>query len=162
MIPHFDRDRINFVKFIQENKDIFYELLESGTYNLTRNFNEKYIYEGYYFFKNFNLGDDADTYNLIEDLNTFNITGKTKIQAIINEFEKWLHRDIVWKKYLKKNTTKKYNLKKKKIKKLNREPLNQVEEIGVRRTMKRTSISNKKWIVRYRLCTRRQKKFSKW
>jgi hypothetical protein len=88
MIPHFDRDRINFVKFIQENKDIFYELLESGTYNLTRNFNEKYIYEGYYFFKNFNLGDDADTYNLIEDLNTFNITGKTKIQAIINEFEK--------------------------------------------------------------------------
>jgi hypothetical protein len=45
---------------------------------------------------------------------------------------------------LKKNTTKKYNLKKKKIKKLNREPLNQVEEIGVRRTMKRTSISNKK------------------
>jgi hypothetical protein len=58
MIPNFDDDRINFVRFIQENKEIFYELLESGRYNLTRNsdearknFNEKYIYEGYYFSK---------------------------------------------------------------------------------------------------------------
>jgi hypothetical protein len=146
MIPHFDDDRINFVRFIQENKNIFDELLESGRYNLTsnslevrQNFNEKYIYEGYYFFKSFNLGDDADAYSLVEDLDEFNTTGKTKIQTIINEFEKWLHRDIVKEKFEKE-----YNIKIKreeeKIKKLNREPLNQIEEIGVRRrTIKRTS-----------------------
>jgi len=146
MIPHFDDDKINFVRFIQENKDIFYELLESGRYNLTsnslevrQNFNEKYIYEGYNFFKSFNLGDDADAYSLVEDIDEFNTTGKTKIQTIINEFEKWLHRDIVKEKFEKE-----YNIKTKreeeKIKKLNREPLNQIEEIGVRRrTIKRTS-----------------------
>jgi len=95
MIPNFDNNRINFVRFIQENKDIFYELLESGRYNLTsnspdlrKNFNKKYIYEGYYFFKNFNLSDDADVYGLTNDLDDFNTNGKTKIQTIINEFEK--------------------------------------------------------------------------
>ena len=132
MIPNFDDDRINFVRFIQENKDIFDELLESGRYNLTRNFNEKYIYYGYYFFKNFNLEDHAYVYALIYDLDEFNTTGKTNIQTIINEFKRWLQRDNVKEKFEKE-----YN---KKIKKLNREPLNQIEEIGVkRRTMERTS-----------------------
>ena len=132
MIPNFDDDRINFVRFIQENKDIFDELLESGRYNLTRNFNEKYIYYGYYFFKNFNLEDDANVYGLIDNLDEFNTTGKTNIQTIINEFKRWLQRDNVKEKFEKE-----YN---KKIKKLNREPLNQIEEIGVkRRTMERTS-----------------------
>ena len=57
MISNFDDDGINFVRFIQENKDlfkktkdIFYELLESGRYNLTSS-NKKYIYDGYYFSK---------------------------------------------------------------------------------------------------------------
>ena len=108
MIPQFDDDGINFVRFIQENKDIFYELLESGRYNLTsnsqevrQNFNEKYIYEGYYFFKNFNLDDDANVYALTNDLDDFNTNGKTKIQTIINEFERWLHRDNVKEKFEK-------------------------------------------------------------
>ena len=57
MISNFDDDGINFVRFIQENKDlfkktkdIFYELLESGRYNLTSS-NKKYICDGYYFSK---------------------------------------------------------------------------------------------------------------
>ena len=146
MIPQFDDDGINFVRFIQENKDIFYVLLESGRYNLTsnsqevrQNFNEKYIYEGYYFFKNFNLDDDANVYALTNDLDDFNTNGKTKIQTIINEFERWLHRDNVKEKF-EKEYNKKIQREEEKIKKLNSEPLNQIEEIGVRRrTMKRTS-----------------------
>jgi len=146
MIPNFDNNRINFVRFIQENKDIFYELLESGRYNLTsnspdlrKNFNKKYIYEGYYFFKNFSLGDDADVYSLTDDLDEFNTNGKTKIQTIINEFEKWLQRDIVKDKF-EKEYNKKIKREEKKIKMLNRGPLKHIEEIGVkRRTMKRTS-----------------------
>jgi hypothetical protein len=146
MIQNFDKDRINFVRFIQENKDIFYELLESGRYNLTsnspevrKNFNEKYIYDGYYFFKNFNLGDDADVYGLTDDLDDFNQKGKTKIQTIINEFERWLQRDIVKEKF-EKEYNKKIKREEEKIKTLFRDPLNKIEEIGTkRRTMKRTS-----------------------
>lgn len=146
MIPNFDNNRINFVRFIQENKDIFYELLESGRYNLTsnspdvrKNFNKKYIYEGYYFFKNFSLGDDADVYSLTDDLDEFNTNGKTKIQTIINEFEKWLQRDSVKDKF-EKEYNKKIKREEKKIKMLNRGPLKHIEEIGVkRRTMKRMS-----------------------
>jgi hypothetical protein len=89
MIPNFDDDRINFVRFIQENKEIFDELLESGRYNLTRN-----IYEGYYFFKNFDLFDDANVYALTDNLDDFNTKGKIKIQTIINEFERWLESNI--------------------------------------------------------------------
>lgn len=146
MIPNFDDDRINFVRFIQENKEIFDELLESGRYNLTRNseetrknFNEKYIYEGYYFFKNFDLFDDANVYALTDNLDDFNTKGKIKIQTIINEFERWLQRDNVKEKF-EKEYNEKIQREEEKIKILNREPLNQIEEIGVkRRTMKRTS-----------------------
>jgi hypothetical protein len=146
MIPIFDSDKINFVRFIQENKDIFYELLESGRYNLTsnseevrKNFNKKYIYDGYYFFKNFNLLDDADVYGLTDDLDDFNTSSKIKIQTIINEFERWLQRDIVKEKF-EKEYNKKIQREEEKIKTLHREPLNQIEEIGTkRRTMKRTS-----------------------
>lgn len=142
MIPNFDDDRINFVRFIQENEDIFYELLESGKYNLTRNFNKKHIKhinEGYNFFKNFNLRDDADAYNLVENLDEFNKPGKTKIQTIINEFQKWLHDDIVKEKF-EKEYNKKIQREEEKIKKSKRELLNQIEEIGTkRRTMKRNS-----------------------
>jgi hypothetical protein len=139
MIPHFDDDRINFVRFIQENKDIFYQLLESGRYNLTTTLNKKYIYEGYHFFKNFNLSDDADVYALTNDLDDFNTNGETKIQTIINEFETWLHSDNVKEKF-EKEYNEKIQREEEKIKKLKREPLNQIEEIGVRRrTLKRTS-----------------------
>ena len=146
MMPNFDDDRINFVRFIQENKNIFDELLESGRYNLTsnseevrKNFNKKYIYEGYYFFKNFNLENDADVYGLTDDLDDFNTKGKTKIQTIINEFERCLQRDNV-KEQFEKEYNKKIQREEEKIKKLNRETLNQIEEIGVKqRTIKRTS-----------------------
>jgi hypothetical protein len=139
MIPRFDDDKINFVRFIQENKDIFDELLESGRYNLTQNLNEKYIYEGYYFFRNFNLRDDADAYSLVEDLNDFNERGKTRIQTIINEFEKWLHGKIVKEKF-EKEYNKKIKREEEKTKKSKRESLNPIEEIGTkRRTMKKNS-----------------------
>lgn len=146
MIPNFDADRINFVRFIQENKDIFYELLESRRYNLTsnskevkKNFNEQYIYDGYYFFKNFNLLDDADVYGLTDDLDDFNQKGKTKIQTIIDEFERWLQRDIVKEKF-EKEYNEKIKREEEKIKTLYRDLLNKIEEIGTkRRTRKRTA-----------------------
>jgi hypothetical protein len=142
MIPNFDDDRINFVRFIQENKDIFYELLESGTYTLTRNLDVKkikHIYEGYYFFKNFNLRDDADAYSLVENLDDFNAPGETEIQTIINEFQRWLDRDIVKEKF-EKEYNKKIEREEEKIKRSKRESLKQIEEMGVRRrTMKKTS-----------------------
>ena len=145
MIPNFDADRINFVRFIQENKDIFYELLKSGRYNLTsnseevrKNFNKKYINDGYYFFIKFNLLDDADVYGLTYNLDDFNTSDKIKIQTIIKEFERWLQRDIVKEKF-KEEYNKKIQREEEKIKTLHRESLNQLEEIGTkRRTMKRT------------------------
>lgn len=129
-----DRDdndaRIKFVRFIKKNQDIFDELLTSGKYMLTRD--TTYILDGYSFFKDFDLSDDANIYSLKYNLDDFNTEGEPKIQIIINEFDTWLERDKV-KEYFEKEY-------KKKIKKLNREPLNQIEEIGVkRRTMKRTS-----------------------
>lgn len=130
MIPKFDDDRIKFVRFIKKNQDIFDVLLESGRYMLTRG--TKYILDGYYFFKNFDLSDDANVYALTDNLDDFNIEGEPEIQTIIDEFETWLQSDKV-KEYFEKEY-------KKKIKMLNREPLNQIEEIGVkRRTMNRTS-----------------------
>ena len=104
MIPIFNDDRINFVRFIQENKDIFYELLESGKYNLTRDTSKvrtNHIYEGYRFFKNFSLDDDANVYALTDELDDFNTDGETDIELIINEFERWLHLDIVKQKFEK-------------------------------------------------------------
>jgi hypothetical protein len=146
MIPRFNDDRINFVRFIQENKDIFCKLLESGAYNLTsntsevrKNFNRDYIYEGYYFFKNFDLGDDANVYALTDNLDDFNTTDETDIHTIINEFEQWLHRDIVKQKF-EKEYNRKLEKEQEKVKKTSRAILNQIDEIGVkRRTTKRTS-----------------------
>lgn len=142
MIPIFNDDRINFVRFIQENKDIFYELLESGKYNLTRDTSEvrtNHIYEGYRFFKNFSLDDDVNVYALTDDLDDFNTEDETDIHTIINEFEIWLHRDKVKQKFEKEYSIK-LEKELKKLKNIIRAILNQIEEIGVkRRTMKRTS-----------------------
>jgi hypothetical protein len=142
MIPTFNDNRINFVRFIQENKDIFYELLESGKYNLTRDTSEvrtNHIYEGYRFFKNFSLDDDANVYALTDDLDDFNTEDETDIHTIINEFEIWLHRDKVKQKFEKEYSIK-LEKEQKKVKNISRAILNQIEEIGVkRRTMKRTS-----------------------
>jgi hypothetical protein len=142
MIPKFNDDRINFVRFIQENKDIFYELLESGKYNLTRDTSEvktKHIYEGYHFFKNFSLDDDANVYALTDDLDDFNTEDETDVQTIITEFDKWLHRDKVKQKFEKEYSIK-LEKEQKKIKNISRSILNQIDEIGVKkRTMKRTS-----------------------
>jgi hypothetical protein len=142
MIPRFNADRINFVRFIQENKDIFYELLESGKYNLTRDTSEvntNHIYEGYRFFKNFSLDDDANVYALTDDLDDFNTEDETDIHTIINEFEIWLHRDIVKQKF-EKEYNRKLEKEQEKVKKTSRAILNQIDEIGVKnRTMKRTS-----------------------
>jgi hypothetical protein len=91
IIPRFDGARIAFVRFIKFHRDIFDNLLYSGKYYLTRNFNTKYVQEAYNFFINFQLDDDADLYCLMEDLDAFNNDETlTDINIIINEFEKWL------------------------------------------------------------------------
>jgi hypothetical protein len=119
-IPNFNDDRINFVKFIQKNRDIFDDLLLSGKYYLTRGLNNEYIIEGYNFLIDFDLGDDADEYDLI-----YNLDDQTDINKIINEFQKWLKTDKA-KTYFKK----KFNANKL-LPQLN-------EKIEKRRTMKRT------------------------
>jgi hypothetical protein len=91
IIPKFEGARIAFVRFIKCHCDIFYDLLYSGKYYLTRNFNTKYVKEAYNFFINFQLGDDANLYCLMEDLDSFNNDETlTDINIIINEFKKWL------------------------------------------------------------------------
>ena len=91
IIPKFEGARIAFVRFIKCHCDIFDDLLYSGKYYLTRNFNTKYVHEAYKFFIHFQLGDDAYVYDLIEDLDSFNNDETlTDINIIINEFEKWL------------------------------------------------------------------------
>ena len=127
-IPKFNDDRIIFVKFIQKNKDIFDDLLLSGKYYLTRGLNHEYVIEGYNFLIGFNLGDDADEYDLIYNLDGFNdddADDQTDINVIINEFQKWLETDKA-KTYFKKI----FNVNKL-LPQLN-------EKIEKRRTMKRT------------------------
>ena len=102
MIPEFDDDeiensRVKFVKFIQDNKGIFDKLL---TREYIKNNNSRMkldpseileVLEGYRFFRNFNLGDDADVYSLTENLDDFN-TGdnQSDINVIINLFREFL------------------------------------------------------------------------
>ena len=89
MIPNFDHDdeRIQFIEFIQENVDIFDELIRK-----TRNRN---FIEGYNFSKEFNLHDDANTYALVYDLEDFNINPhETDINIITGAFNNFLQREI--------------------------------------------------------------------
>ena len=99
-IPKFNDDRIKFVIFIQNNRDIFDDLLLSGKYYLTRGLNDEYIIEAYKFFIGFDLGDDANCHDLIYNLDGFNPGydddyQQTDINLIINEFQKWLQTDKV-------------------------------------------------------------------
>ena len=96
VIPVLNDDRIKFVMFIQQNKDIFDELLFSGKYYLTRNLNDRYVKLGYEFCRNLSLGDDVNEYYLTDDLDGFNEDDdqQTDIKLTINEFQKWLKKDI--------------------------------------------------------------------
>jgi hypothetical protein len=118
MIPNFNDDRVYFVNFIKNNKDIFYTLLISEEYYITQNFNIKYIKEAYYFFINVSLTDDANLASLIYYLDDFNnYENETDINIIINEFEKWLHTEKT-KKYFKIELNKK--MEKELIEKINK------------------------------------------
>jgi len=114
MIPNFDDDevensRIKFVQFIQHNKGIFDELF---TRNFIKNNNSYMILdsreisrvqEGYQFFRNFNLGDDADIYSLTEDLDAFNTEDyQTDINELINLVQRYLRITRVKKEFKKR------------------------------------------------------------
>ncbi len=103
IIPNFNDNRIEFVMFIQQNKDIFDELLFSGKYYLTRGLNDEYVKSGYGFCRNLSLGDDVNETALTDDLDSFNDDDEQEIDInlTMNEFQKWLKRDIT-KTYLKK------------------------------------------------------------
>lgn len=102
MIPTFEENRIEFVRFVKENRHIFDELLYSGKYRLTREFNKPYIIEGYHFFRDFALDDDANRYALEYDLDDFNSDdSQMDIHVIIREFELWLHTRLVQQKFYK-------------------------------------------------------------
>jgi hypothetical protein len=87
MIPNFEENRIEFVRFVKENRHIFDKLL----YRLADGLNKNYIIEGYHFFRDFALDDDANMAALEYDLDDFNSDdSQTDIRVIIREFEKWL------------------------------------------------------------------------
>jgi hypothetical protein len=91
MIPTFEENRIEFVRFVKENRRTFDELLYSGKYRMSDKFNKNYINEGYHFFRDFGLDDDANSYALEYDLDDFNSDdSQTDIRIIIREFEQWL------------------------------------------------------------------------
>lgn len=134
MIPNFDDAPVKFTEFIQANKDIFDELIKKRS--LTDGFNRNYIHQGYSFFINFNLSDDADVYSLIEELDEFNTGGKgeIKIQKLINAFNDWLNNGKV-----KQEFKTEFN------KKFKQELSNKLEEFKekgepMRRTQERTSL----------------------
>ena len=134
MIPNFDDAPVKFTEFIQANKDIFDELIKKKS--LTDGFNRNYIHQGYSFFINFNLSDDADVYSLIEDLDEFNTGGKgeIKIQELINAVNGWLNNSKV-----KQEFKNEFN------KKFKQELSNKLEEFKekgepMRRTQERTSL----------------------
>lgn len=102
MIPTFEENRIGFVRFVKENRHIFDELLYSGKYRLAGKLNLNYIIEGYHFFRDFALDDDANSYSLEHDLDDFNSDdSQTDIRVIVREFEQWLHTPLVQQKFYK-------------------------------------------------------------
>lgn len=90
MIPSFEENRIGFVRFVKENKDTFDKLIYSGKYR------SEYVKEGYHFFRDFTLDDDANIAALEYDLDDFNSDdSQTDIRVIIREFERWLRTPFV-------------------------------------------------------------------
>jgi len=64
---------------------------------------KKYIIEGYHFFRDFALDDDANSYALEYDLDDFNSDdSQTDIRVIIREFEKWLQTSPVQMAFLER------------------------------------------------------------
>ena len=102
MMPNFDDNRMEFVRFVQENRHIFNELLYSGKYRLAGKLNLNDINEGYIFLRDFELDDDANAYSLEFDLDDFNNDdSQTDIHVIIREFDLWLHTKLVQQKFRK-------------------------------------------------------------
>ncbi len=110
IIPKFNDNRVIFVRFIQQHKDIFDDLLFSRKYYLTRGLNDKYVKLGYEFCRNLNLGDDVNESYLMDDLDGFNDDDdqQADINLIIDEFQKWLETDNA-KTYFRKNLMTNYN-----------------------------------------------------
>ena len=101
-MPNFDDNRMEFVRFVQENRHIFNELLYSGKYRLAGKLNLNDINEGYHFLRDFELDDDANAYSLVFDLDDFNNDdGQTDIYVIIRTFDLWLHTRLVQQKFYK-------------------------------------------------------------
>jgi hypothetical protein len=69
---------------------------------LVNKLNKSYIIEGYHFFRDFALDDDANSYALEHDLDDFNSDdSQTDIRVIIRKFEQWLQTPLVQQKFYK-------------------------------------------------------------
>lgn len=96
MIPNFEENRIDFVRFVKENRHIFDKLLYSGKYRSDCKHHPEYVKEGYHFFRDFALDDDANMAALEYDLDDFNSDdSQTDIHVIVREFEQWLKTNPV-------------------------------------------------------------------
>lgn len=126
IIPRFDDDRLEFVRFVQKNKDIIDALLlvgdkykDGGKYRLTSDVGAanklitKNVYAGYYFLRN-DLDDDANLGTLLDESDEEN----DEDIHIIKAFEQWLNKDIVKQKFKKEyneSVRKDINLQRSKI-----------------------------------------------
>lgn len=160
IIPDFYTDRINFVRFIQGNRDAFEKLI-------AHNFNEEHgreeINAGYYYFANLNLRDPDEVHDLTEGLETYlnhlnhvrdlkarrrnyydiHMEAEPNNYRIINAFVTWLQQDEVIQTFEQLyNETLQHALGNVRV--LNTGSLNKIQEIGENRrsksrTMKRTA-----------------------
>jgi hypothetical protein len=142
MIPEFDdneieNSRVKFVKFIQDNKGIFDKLFAREyvkTANSRLNSSDiSNLREGYHFFRNFALGDDADVYSLTEDIDEFNTNpDQTDVNKIINLAQQFLKLPVVKQEFKKQFNEKLLNEIKSQRNKMK-------EKKAKSRTMKRTA-----------------------
>jgi len=99
LFPKYDDDKMTFIYFVQNNKQIFDELLMSGKYRLGTNIgikNPSFVLSGYQFLRNL---DDADVATILYDDDSDYPNAEEKDD--IYEFEKWLNNDVVKQKFKK-------------------------------------------------------------
>ena len=98
-VPEFatdDADRLAFVAFVRERKNTIHQLLTANV-GMTH-FRQSEIIEGYKFFVDLDLTDDANMAALlyaIDDFNDSQNDQQTDIRIIIRSFNNWLKQDIV-------------------------------------------------------------------
>ena len=111
LFPKYDDDKMVFIDFVKDNKEIFDELLISGKYRLGTNIgikNPSMVFMGYQFLINL---EGFDIWCIITDDSDYPYKEE---QEDIYEFEKWLNNDVVKQKFKKEyNKSVRFDINKK-------------------------------------------------